>query len=144
MVMAPTTLKIMCLPQNPLGPKWEHKQSVNCKKWIHCQVSGMVLLLLHKGLTPSGWHRKTVCRFFVWRIKMKGNWVQTPFQTFILFCLLRSVKTLEIELRPALLEKTDPIGAGKALRSGSVNFILKMLLLELSIYSMTTRPHYES
>lgn len=41
-------------------------------------------------------------------------------------------------------EETDPVGASIALRSGSINFILKMLLLERNVYSMTSRPHHES
>lgn len=40
--------------------------------------------------------------------------------------------------------ETDPTGAGIALRSASIHFNLKMLLLELNLYIMTTRPHHES
>lgn len=41
-------------------------------------------------------------------------------------------------------EEADPVIAGMALRSGGIHFNLKMLLLELNIYTMTTRPHHES
>lgn len=108
------TLKIMCLPQSLLDTKVRALNNAliattkkKKKKWIHCQVSSMaVLLRIHKGWISSDWHKKkTVCRFSCEGKKMKGNWVQTAFQTFILFSLLRSVRTLESELRPPVCRR---------------------------------------
>lgn len=88
--------------------------------------------------------QKTLCRFHVRGKRWKGIESKLPFKH--LYCSaswdLSKLWKVSSGLRSA--EETDPIGAGTALRSGGINFILKMLLLERNIYSMTTRPHHES
>lgn len=54
-VMLTSQFKDYMLTLSSLGTKVreQSKQSVNWKKWIHCQLSSMaMLLLLHKGPTP--------------------------------------------------------------------------------------------
>lgn len=104
----------------------------------------VVLLLLRKGLFPSGWHRKQSAGF-VWRKKRwKGIESKLPFKH--LYCSaswdLSKLWKMSSGLHSA--EETDPTGAGKAPWSWNINFIHKILLLQLHIYCMTTRPHHES
>lgn len=84
--------------------------------------------------------QKTVCRFRVKEKKdereLSPNCVSNIYIVLPLEICQNSGKWAQAS--------TDPIGAGIALRSGSINFNLKMLLLDYNIYSMTTRPHHES
>lgn len=108
------TLKIMCLPQSLLGTKVralnnaliatkKKKKNLNS---LPSQRYGSECCKSTKVESPlTDTQKKTVCRFSCEGKKMKGNWVQTAFQTFILFSLLRSVRTLESELRPPVCRR---------------------------------------
>lgn len=146
------TLKIMCLPLSLLGTKVralnnaliattkKKKIGFTAKSavWQCCCESTKV----ESPLTDT--KKKQSADFHVKEKRWKGIESKRPFKH--LYCSpswdLSELWKVSSGLQSA--EETDPVGASIALRSGSINFILKMLLLERNVYSMTSRPHHES
>lgn len=89
---------------------------------------------------PLGWHG-TQFAGFAWRKKDEKEFCPNGFSN-IYFVLPPEIWKARSGVHSE--KKTDPLGAGIALQSGSIHFDLKTLLLKLNIYIMTTRPHHES
>lgn len=144
--MSPSHFKDYVLTLEPTGHQSESiKQSINCKKKdsLPSQRYGSAASTPQRS-SPLWLTQKTVCRFRVKEKRWKGTESKPPFKH--LYCSpswdLSELWKVSSGLQPA--EETDPIGASSNLRSGSINFILKILLLDLNIYSTTSRPHDDS
>lgn len=97
----------------------------------------------HRAI-PLWLTQNTVCRFRVKEKRWKGIESKLPFKHLYCSASWDLSKLWKVSSGLHSAEETDPTGACIALWSWNINFIHKMLLLQLNIYSMTTRPHHES
>lgn len=81
---------------------------------------------------------------FLWKKKMKGNWIQTTFLTFIWF-LWRCVKALESEIRLLLCRGNRSRWSRDVSQEWEYRFFFfKMVLLELILQTMIPGPNQGS